>query len=302
MRRGKTGTIALIQFGGLLQVDDVRALCTARAIRGQGYHVLNSHVLWHPEGVQDALDAALDLRVEGLVLVGPNENVPESFLRQLRDSEIPCVSLSGVRFPGIPQIRDDIRQGFFDLTKHLLLRGYREVALLTGWDTDKKEERFRWAIMERIQGFREAATEFGLGEREAEVVFQEWHPDWLVPPVSGRLGMQKILGRPHRPRAVLCSNDNWALGALSACAEAGVRIPHDIAITGFDNDVSGQFFVPPLTTAAQSTEAMATKAVEMLVAMIRRERLSIGDELVKMPCQLVVRQSCGAKLEERKEA
>lgn len=292
-RGGKTGTIALIQFGGLLYVNELRALHAARAIRLQGYHVLHTNVLWHAEGVQEAFENILDARAEGLVLVGAHELVPCTFVEQLRRSSIPVVSLSSVRFPRVPQVRADALRGMYDVTQHVLRSGRRRLLLLAGGASRGKDERYRWTTTERVEGFRRAATEAGLGEDDAEVVFLEPHPDWLLPPAGGKLGMERILRRPNRPDAVICASDNWAFGALSACAEAGVRVPDDLAITGFDNDMLGEFSVPPLTTVEQPIEAMAVKAVEMVVAMIRKEIPVGGEDLIRMPCRLVVRKSCG---------
>lgn len=107
--------------------------------------------------------------------------------------------------------------------------------------------------------------------------------------------------RAHRPEAVACSNDDWALGALTACAEAGARVPADIALTGFDNILVGNYGAVPLTTVAQPIEQMTNKAVELLVKQVRGEKLSASEELVKMPCQLVVRHSCGAALRQHRQ-
>ncbi len=123
-----------------------------------------------------------------------------------------------------------------------------------------------------------------------------------IPPymASGKAEMQRLLQRLNRPEAVVCTNDSWALGALSASSEAGLRVPQDIAIVGIDNDPVCEFTCPPLTTSAQPTEAIAKKAVEILFKQMRGEKLSESEWLIRLPCQLVVRQSCGASLRRNK--
>jgi len=294
MRKGKTGMIGMLQFGGLLQINEKRAVHAARAIHGNGYHLLNHHVLWHIEGVQDALDAIIDARAEGLLLVGPTELVPTSFLDQIKESGMAVVSMAGVRFEGIPQVRCDFRQGMYELTSHLLDLGYRRLALSLCWGSDIHDESHRWPANEKVDGVNDAIRKHGSPDIEFEVSYEDQSfasPAGFQP---GRTGMEKILRSSAHPEAVMCANDSWAMGALAASAAAGLQVPQDIAVTGFDDDEVGQFSQPPLTTMAQPVEAMAKRAIELLVKQIRGEKLSAGESLVKMPCQLVVRQSCGA--------
>jgi len=297
MRKGKSRTIAMLQMGGLLHVNDMRALHVARAVHGQGFRFSTHHVLWHVEGVQDALDAVLDARAEGLILVGPTERVPSTFLKQIRDAQIALVSVSGVHYPGVPQVRSDFHQCVSELTNHLLGLGYRRIALLTGWASLCRDEHYGWTTQEKINGFQEAIAESGSDQISGEVVCIEEDKAVLDGGyvMNGKAEMQKLLQRPNRPEAVICSNDSWVLGALAACAEAGVRVPQEIALTGIDNDPIGEIIQPPLTTSAQPTEAIANRAVEILMKQVRGEKLSTSEMLVKLPCQLVVRQSCGAQ-------
>jgi LacI family transcriptional regulator len=105
--------------------------------------------------------------------------------------------------------------------------------------------------------------------------------------------MDDIVKRVIPPEVVLCSNDDWAIGALTACGEAGARVPEDIAITGFDDSPIGRFGMVPLTTVAQQPQLMASQAVEILVRKIRGESMQSEEPVLKTPCQVVVRRSCG---------
>jgi LacI family transcriptional regulator len=117
--------------------------------------------------------------------------------------------------------------------------------------------------------------------------------DWRDGYAPGQAAIRSLIESGERPEALLCSNDDMAIGAIAACVAAGLRVPEDIAITGFDNTTAGRYACPPLTTVAQPTEAVAKKAVELLLKQTRGETISASEELVKLPCQLVVRQSCG---------
>jgi DNA-binding LacI/PurR family transcriptional regulator len=296
MRRGRSGIIALVQFGGMLQVALERGIYAAKAIHEAGYRLHAEDLLWHRDGLRDAVNCILEARVEGVILCDPIGAAPVSELDRLRRGHITVVSLSGVRFPEIPQVRSDVRQGMFDLTRHLLGLGYERLCLVVGCPEDDTDKFRQWPSLERVAGFRHAADLAGLGPSEAMVSHAENPHDRLVPYQAGKAAMEMILRRGALPEVVLCGNDDWAIGALAACAEAGVRVPHDVAITGFDNSVVGQFSMVPLTTVAQQPEAMGKKAVELLVRLIGGETISAAEQVVKTPCEVVVRKSCGAGL------
>ncbi|MBI4027644.1 MAG: LacI family DNA-binding transcriptional regulator [Verrucomicrobia bacterium] len=291
MRNGRSGIIGMIHYGGLLQVAAERAIHVAKAIHAAGYQLLASDVLWHKDGVRAICDMLLDSRADGLLLVGTAPEFPLSELKRIQNARIPMVGLSGVRLPGIPQVRADVCQGMFDLTQHLLALGYRKLVLLTLRTKGKGANR-AWPMLERINGFIQAATAGGLSKHAIAIC--ETDPiDALSPYRSGKDGMKRILQQRLLPEVVVCSNDDLAIGAFAACVEAGLRVPDNIAITGFDNSQAGEFSAVPLTSVAQPTEAMAKMAVGLLTRLMRGEKLSGNEELIKMPCRLVARQSCG---------
>lgn len=307
MRKGRSGIVGMIQFGGVMQFGTQRALYVAKAINASGFELLSSDVLWHHKGVSAACTAMLDARVEGVLLVSPY--LTELELERFRKAKIPIVSLSGMRLTGIPQVVADVRQGVFDLTRHLFRLGHRHLTLLTGSLNKTQAETRFWPSMERIRGFREAVEKEGGhvdfaarspvttrldGEARGVIVCEGNADFWIDPYRIGEVAMSKLLRNGQRPDAALCSNDDWALGALAACADAGVRVPEDMAVTGFDNSIFSNYGTTRLTTVAQPIETMAQRAVDILVGMIRGEIAHAKNLLVKMPCKLMVRQSCGA--------
>lgn len=293
MRSRKSGIMGMIQPGGFLQTITERAFFAAKEIHAVGYQLLTTDVLWYGDGIHMACNTMLDSRVEGVLLAGPSRHYPPSELDRLQQAGIPMVALSGAHFPSIPQVRADVRQGMFDLTTHLLRVGYRRLVLLTMRPLDEKDDQTDWPVKERIAGFRDAISRAGSDNVEAEVICEDSRGDPFQPHQIGKDAMNKLLQRDGRPQAVLCHNDDWALGALAACAELDLWVPDDFAVTGFDNAMAAQVGMVPLTTVAQPNEALAKKAVELLVRTIRGEKLSASEELIKMPCAVVVRQSSG---------
>lgn len=299
MRQGRSGTIGMIQFSGMTQGATRKALQAARLIRKSGYHLLASDVQWYEQGVAEAWDAMVGARVEGLLLITPSEWLPTRVLDEIALAQVAVVSMSGVRFPGVPQVRSDIQQGSYDLTMHLLRLGHRRLTMLTRRSSANTDETHSWPTIERVNGFHQAIQDFqkgqpGTGTVNAEVIYEDTPENWSDPYQLGKVAMKKLLTRGDLPDVVLCRDDNWAMGALAACAEAKVRVPDDVALTGFGNDLTSQYGLLPLTTVASPTAAIAQEAVRLLVEQIQNPTTIAGTELTKMPCELVVRQSCGA--------
>ncbi|MBI4028369.1 MAG: LacI family DNA-binding transcriptional regulator [Verrucomicrobia bacterium] len=299
MRTGRSGVIGMIQFGGMTQFAAQRAFHVAQVVHAEGCQLLANDAIWHPEGVGAACSAMLDARAEGILLVSPSEWFPLSELARIQKAKIPVVSMSGVRLPDVVHLRADVRQGMRDLTRHLLRLGYRRLTMLTTWPSRIRDRTHCWPIMERVAGFRQAVAESktssGQGQPvEMEVVYGDFTDEWSDPYRIGELAMKNMLQKFRRPEVALCSNDDWAVGALAACADAGLRVPQDMAITGFDNAVFSNYGAVRLTTVAQPVEQMTRQAVTLLMRMVRGDKLSSSEQLLKLPCQLVVRQSCGA--------
>jgi LacI family transcriptional regulator len=102
--------------------------------------------------------------------------------------------------------------------------------------------------------------------------------------------MQDLLAQPRRPRAVFAANDLMAMGAMLAMREAGLRIPQDIAIAGFDDIPAARLVNPPLTTVNQFQENLGRRAAEMLFERISGNLPEEG-RTIEEPCELIIRES-----------
>ncbi len=301
MRGVKSHVIGIIKTTGMVQTGVERSFYASQAIQVAGYGLLVNELHWDQTGERRAVDAMLDAHVEGVLLAGlaNMDDAVMAELQRLRDAKIPVVAVGGVRLPAIPVVTTDYRQGMAELTKHVLSLGYRNLALVSMIRPDDANLSWQWGFAERLAGFGEATAAAGLNAAQARVLHQPLTTGWTDSYAPGQAAIQQLVASGDRPAVLLCSNDDMAIGAIAACVEAGWRVPADIAITGFDNSTVGRYVVPPLTTMAQPTEAVAKQAVELLLKQMRGETISASTALVKLPCQLVVRQSCGAKQKER---
>ena len=189
------------------------------------------------------------------------------------DPGLPTVVLnSPFPVPGVRALGPDARQGGRLVVEHLLaVHGHRAVALVTGESGA------------RTEGSRE------LGWRQATAAARaEPGPVLRVPfdRAGGRTAAARLLALPVRPTAVFASSDAQALGLLHGLREAGVRVPEEVAVVGFDGTDDGAYAAPPLTTARQPVEAMAEAAVDALEhpGAPRHDLFALD---------LVVRASCG---------
>jgi LacI family transcriptional regulator len=111
--------------------------------------------------------------------------------------------------------------------------------------------------------------------------------------VSGQLAVREILSRPVQdlPDAIVCGNDQMAIGAMRELRAAGIRVPADIAVTGFDDIHIGAMLTPPLTTVRQSMRDLGERACSVLLERIADP--SLARRVERLPTELVVRESCG---------
>lgn len=314
LRGCKSGIIGILQGVGLSSFAAERSLAMADAVRAAGYGVIASDVGWHKE-IHGACDQMIDARVEGVLLSSPAGGFPESEIRRFRKAGIAVASMSGVELPDVPQVRADVRSGMRHLAEHLIATGRRKLVFMVMASTPVMDRRLVWPMLERIDGFEDAVLQAGgtmlkpvdgvleepvdganLSGVRGRVVSCPYDPErLLLPCATAEMLMQGILSWRNRPDAVLCSNDDWAIGALAVCWERGFRVPDALAVTGFDGSLLGASASPRLTTVAQPLQEMARMTVDLLLRQIRGKKLSKEDFRVRVPCRVVVRASSGAR-------
>jgi DNA-binding LacI/PurR family transcriptional regulator len=207
-------------------------------------------------------------------------------LRELVRSGLPAVILCDRSpDPAIPAIRIEDEAGAYDVTSHLLKLGPRQIAHLTARRDDPSEQ-VSSVEADRFQGYQRALADAGVA----------YNPAWRLqgePTLSGGYAlMRQLLALPdRRPTAVFCVSDLAAIGALRALFEAGIRVPGEMAIVGFDGILLGQFTTPALTTMNQPREEMGRLAADMLLELLEGGQPP-GEQV--LAAELLVRESCGA--------
>jgi LacI family transcriptional regulator len=163
--------------------------------------------------------------------------------------------------------------GTYTVVTRLLQRPVRRVAMIQGP-----------LAATRTDGFSRAVGDAGLTVDPALLVPGDWTRR------GGYEAMRRLLGLADRPQAVFCANDLMAIGAIDAVHEAGLAVPDDVAVAGFDDVDAATIVSPALTTAVNPAYETGVAAGRLLLSRLTQEYDGVGRR-VEVPCPLVVRES-----------
>lgn len=269
---GRTLSVGLIvpdianRFFGEL----ARALEEAAAARGNILLIGDSGQSVERE--RSHVAAFVERRVDSVVMVSLSD---EPDLRAFAEAGVPVAVLHPLApHQAASSISIDYRAAAAAATEHLLAHGYGSLALFNGPTESAGSQQHR-------EGFRDAVSAAG---RDIEVVEESTQ---ISRAHAAQVALD-VLARPRRPRAVYCATDEQAYGVLFACHRLGLRVPDDVAVTGFDGTEHSAYSFPPLTTVRQPLTEIAERAIELLSE--RRE--TPARETAAF--ELVIRESCGA--------
>lgn len=218
-------------------------------------------------------------RVDG-VIATPFQLTPDDFSPLLSDG-VPVVIFGELTIdvPHLPIdfISVDDGAGSRELLDYLVARDYLPLALINSASISNRRDY-------RLEAYYQLLAERHLPQ-EAIVAHGPDHTD-----AGGYAAMQHLLARSPRPRAVFATNDMMAVGAMMAIRDAGLRIPDDVAVAGYDDITIARLLNPPLTTVAQFPERLGRRAAEMLFERLSGEVTGPGRR-VQLPYQLMIRES-----------
>ncbi|MGB4595849.1 MAG: LacI family DNA-binding transcriptional regulator [Anaerolineaceae bacterium] len=204
----------------------------------------------------------------------------DRLLKRLQSSQVPCLVMGrplvdeAVNYIDVDNIR-----AAKQATKHLIGLGYQRIGMITGSKNSS-------ASIDRSEGFRQAMQE-SEREVEAALIFEGDFSE-----NSGYIAMEKLL--PSKPDAIFAQSDIMAIGAMRAVQEVGLKVPQDIAFVGFDDLPIASVSAIKLTTIRQPITHFGIKAVELLIDII--EKGAKPAKRLILDTELVIRESCGAKL------
>jgi DNA-binding LacI/PurR family transcriptional regulator len=282
---GKTWTIGLlVAQASHLQVDAfIPQLLYSLASYSHryGYRVLLETVE-EPRGPDPYTRLVREQRIDGLIAV--NTKVGDHDLEKFLQSDFPLVLLGSKEEPG-PRafvVCTDGEAASERAAWHLIQLGHTRIAHITFSSEDYG------ATQDRKRGYQNALKRAGIPFDPELVRYGNYSA------ASGYLAMKDLLGLKPRPTALFAGNDTIALGALAAIREAGLRVPEDLAVVGYDDIPTAAYLDPPLTTIRSQAQEQGRLALEALVRLMRGEELSERRVFLETP--LIIRKSCGSRL------
>ncbi|MCC4598547.1 LacI family DNA-binding transcriptional regulator [Xanthomonas melonis] len=250
------------------------------AARAAGRHLLVSSYHGDPEAQGRAL-RAMRGRVDGLLVLSPYAEQP-GFLTDNLPQALPTV-LINAHLPGggYPVLSIDDHAGAVAMTEHLLRIGHRRIAFIGG-------PALNFDARERLRGFRDAMAAAGSQAQGVE------YPGDFDEASGHRAGLA-MLAEGTLPDAVFAANDMAALGCLYAFAQAGIRVPADVALAGFDDIPLARFVHPALTTMRVSIARLGEQAMARLLRLVEAPDHDYDDGGRRLLApELAIRASCGA--------
>lgn len=218
-------------------------------------------------------------RCNGAIIISPL-SLKEG--RELVAARIPAVLVTNrTDLEDIGYIDCDNRRGALEQTEYLLRLEHRNIGYLCGQIEGMVDNQ------ERIDAYKQAMHAAGVVP----------HPGWMVPHSPTAVTEQAGYDQAHRllaahPEitAIFANNDSMAYGAISACAERGLRVPEDVSVVGYDDNPTSKFYNPPLTTLRQPLREMGAEAAQWIDMKLKNKSFVLPKKVIRG--DLIVRKSC----------
>ncbi|MEX2143401.1 MAG: LacI family DNA-binding transcriptional regulator [Anaerolineales bacterium] len=223
-----------------------------------GFQVLLTQV--DPDNQNGYTHLISENHVDGIIISGPRQG--DMDIVSLHQKQVPLMLLGQMPNTEIPFVDVNAAQSAEIAVSHLIELGHRQLAMITN-------ARLTYtSAQQRLDGYRKAHEIVGLQPDERYI------REGNYTPASGFQAMAELLTLSPRPTAVFVASDVVALGAMLAIKHAGLRIPEDIAIVGFDDVPLAEYFDPPLTTVRLPAFELGWSAGERLVRLLNHEELA----------------------------
>jgi DNA-binding LacI/PurR family transcriptional regulator len=279
---GRSRTLGLVLAHGDLMSFDAFApplmFAIGRVCNARGYKLLIEAV--EPGSRRNAyFDLTRSKSIDALIVL--NSNSEDEGLVRLIESNFPVILFGSIGHPDENSISPNTWKAAEYATRHLIGLGHRRIAHIT-----YAPVRYIGAN-ERLKAYRRALDGATISFDETLVASGDFSME------SGHHAMHEILRRSRPPTALFAGNDTIAVGAISALREAGLSVPADVAVVGFDDLPIAAYTFPRLTTVTTQAGAQGEQAAVAAIELLEGQR--VGKRQCHLSLELIVRESCGAK-------
>ncbi|PKO03426.1 MAG: LacI family transcriptional regulator [Chloroflexi bacterium HGW-Chloroflexi-5] len=275
---GKSKMIGLVRLQSIEQVFNDAFLLQVfvgieQAASKWGFHVLLKHL--DHEKTDGYSQLITENHVDGIILSGPLQNDPE--LIQLHKEGVPIILLGQMANTNIPFVDVNAEFGSKIAVDHLISCGHKRIAMITNAKMEYS------SAQQRKSGYLKAIKNAKIKVDESLIKEGDFTP------ASGYEAMKDLLSLPPYPTAVFVASDVVAIGAIQAIKQAGLRIPQDIEIIGFDDVPMAEFYDPPLSTVRLPAFDLGRVAGDQLIKMILGNDTDLPGVLLET--ELILRES-----------
>ena len=244
-----------------------------------GYEILITSTNYDPKRMASCVRRMIERKVDGVAVM--TFGIEEPLLDQLADQKIPLVYVdSRPRAPEALTLNVDYSRGIWQGVQHLAVLGHRKIAFISGPLTLHTAQL-------RKNAFLASLKQIGIAPNAL------WTIEGDHTLEGGMRATVKLLELDNMPTAILCSNDMTAIGVMHAAFDAGLRVPEDISVIGFDDIHLAEFMYPPLTTIRMSCRDLAQAAVSILSSNADEHAKPKSDSHLTIPTELIVRRTTG---------
>lgn len=287
LKRQRTETVGLVlgDISNPYSTELANAVRESLSVRGYNLFIcISEHSA--KEDIT-AFQSLVDHNVDGIIVATRSNREGDDYLRDIVDSSMPVVVVGrDFQHDDVDHVSADNLTGGFEATQHLIDLGHRRIGFIGATLSNRSS-------LKRMQGYLNALEAHGI-EIDERLITGRKEAVSEVPGYStekmGYEGMKRLLSLPNPPTAVFARNDFTAVGAMTATKEAGLSIPDDIAIVGFDDIPLAVHTSPALTTVRQPMRLQGQLAAEMLLRRITSDESIDSDERI-LNCELIIRGS-----------
>ncbi len=281
-RRGKTNMIMVVlpTIGDPFLAEVMKGL--TQTAKDKGYSLIINESQFNSMSAGEIGAMMMSRQVDGIILLASMSPFGNEVISSQTDRRLPivigCEAITK-SLEELPSVHIDNIAAAREATDYLISQGHRNIAFMAGEETSLLTK-------DRENGYREAML-------NARIAIED---DWIISgdlTIAGaRSATKELLSNDTRPSAIFCANDEMALGALHEIKAAGLKVPDDISVMGFDNSRYAEVSDPPLTTVAQPGREIGVRtALRMIKAITSKLENSSKPEII--PHQLIIRNSVG---------
>lgn len=267
-----TPNLADFNFSSIVQAAQTEA-------RRNGFFVLTGSAQSEID-VLPLLNEMMNRRVDGLLVINPRDDNRYQYLLPLIDAELPIVYIkNSPRDEPVSAVCLDDFTGGYIAAQYLISLGHTSIVTILGPENEE-------CTKDRLSGFSKALKDASIELDQRLIVQGDWSAQ------SGHLAISKLLGYNMHFSAVFAQNDRMALGAMRSLRVAGLQIPQDVSVIGYDDLPLSAFYNPPLTTVRQPIEKFGQLSVELLIDAINKP--GFEPRIVRLDPSLVIRETCSS--------